>query len=141
MERRRRKISRHNFKEGDIVEGRVRSIETYGAFVRINEKNKIDGRIHISNIADKYIKDITNYINEGDQIRAKIINIDKDGKIALSLKDVPKNQRIISRSERKKYKYIPKDTDKIISKSNIDNFYLQMNYYINDLIDSDKKEV
>ncbi|ACL70261.1 type III-B CRISPR module RAMP protein Cmr6 [Halothermothrix orenii] len=125
-ERGRRKISRHNFKEGDIVEGRVTRIKPYGAFVRLDEKKKIDGLIYISNIADKYVKDITNYINEGDQIRVKIINIEKDGKIALSFK----------------YKsYIPNDTNKIIKKTAIENFYLQTNYYIYDFDESDKKDI
>jgi CRISPR-associated protein Cmr6 len=125
-ERGRRKISRHNFKRGDIVEGRVTNITNFGAFVRLDEKKKIDGLIHISNISNEHIKEITNYINEGDQIRAKIINIDKDEKIALSLK----------------YKtYIPNDTNKVIKKTAIENFYLQTNNYIYDFDESEKKEI
>ena len=69
---------------GSIVKGEVTGIEPYGIFVKVEEYN---GLIHISEIANKYISNITNYVNVGDKIYAKVIELDDvDKKLKLSIK-------------------------------------------------------
>ena len=48
----------------------------------------ISGLLHVSEMADKFIKDVREYVNEGDVLKVKIIGIDKMGKIKLSIKGV-----------------------------------------------------
>ena len=79
---------------GSKVKGKVTGITNFGAFVKI--ENKKTGLVHISEVADTYVKDINDYLSVGDEIKVKIINIEKDGKIGLSIKkakDRPRRQR------------------------------------------------
>ncbi len=71
---------------GEIYEGKVASIMPYGAFVDLAPN--ISGLLHVSEMADKFIKDVREYVNEGDVLKVKIIGIDKMGKIKLSIKGV-----------------------------------------------------
>lgn len=68
---------------GSIVEGKVTRITNFGAFVEL-EDGKV-GLIHISEVADVYVNDVRDFLNEGDTVQVKIVNIDGN-KIALSLK-------------------------------------------------------
>ncbi|MFH1856733.1 MAG: S1 RNA-binding domain-containing protein [Candidatus Omnitrophota bacterium] len=71
-------------KIGDIVQAEVFKITDFGAFVKFAE-NK--GLIHISQVADDYVKDINQHLKVGDKVEARIIKISSDGaKIDLSLK-------------------------------------------------------
>jgi len=79
---------------GSKVKGKVTGITNFGAFVEINDKKT--GLVHISEVADSYVKDINDYLSVGDEIKVKIINVEKDGKIGLSIKkakDRPRRQR------------------------------------------------
>ncbi len=69
---------------GKIYEGKVRKVVNFGAFVEILPGT--DGLVHISQLSDQHVKDIFNYIKEGDVIPVKVIDIDRDGKIKLSRK-------------------------------------------------------
>lgn len=69
---------------GSVVDGVVSRITNFGAFVDI-EGGK-NGLIHISEIADVYVRDVHDFLSEGDKVQAKVISIDERGKIALSLK-------------------------------------------------------
>ena len=75
---------------GSVVEGVVSRITNFGAFVDI-EGGK-NGLIHISEISDVYVRDVRDFLAEGDKIQAKVITIDDRGKVALSLKQM-KNQQ------------------------------------------------
>jgi len=75
------------FKIGDVVEGEVSGIVHFGVFFKFN--NGIEGLIHISEISEQPIKDITEVLKIGQKIKAKIIEIVKD-KIYFSLKGVEK---------------------------------------------------
>ena len=81
-------IGGYNFvpEVGEIYEGKVASIMPYGAFVDLAPN--ISGLLHVSEMADKFIKDVREYVNEGDVLKVKIIGIDKMGKIKLSIKGV-----------------------------------------------------
>ena len=71
---------------GNIVEGKVTRITDFGAFVEL-EDNK-SGLVHISEVADVYVRDVRDFLSEGDTVRAKVISIDDRGKIALSIKQL-----------------------------------------------------
>ncbi len=76
---------------GAVVEGKVKSIMPFGAFVELGEGKT--GLVHISEVALDYVKEITQYINVGDQVKVKILSIDEKGKINLSIKKVLEEQR------------------------------------------------
>ena len=70
---------------GSIVKGEVTGIESYGIFLKIDEN--VNGLIHISEIANRYISNITNYVNVGEKIYAKVIDFDSDNnRLKLSIK-------------------------------------------------------
>lgn len=76
----------------DIISVTVTSIETYGAFVKIDEE--YTGLIHISEINGKFIKNINDYFKINNVLKAKILEIDEDKKqIKLTLKNVRKKKR------------------------------------------------
>lgn len=79
---------------GSIVEGIVTGITDFGAFVEV-EKGRT-GLVHISEVAEDYVKDIKNYLKRGQKIKVKVLNIDKDGKISLSIKQagLPKKKSV-----------------------------------------------
>lgn len=69
---------------GAIVEGVVTGITHFGAFVQL--ENGETGLVHISEIADTYVKDINEYLKKQDSVRVKILSINGKGKIGLSIK-------------------------------------------------------
>ena len=71
---------------GKVYAGTVRSIKDFGAFVEILPGT--DGLLHISEVADHHVKDVRDYVNEGDDLLVKVINIDERDRIRLSLKAV-----------------------------------------------------
>jgi general stress protein 13 len=75
------------FKIGDIIEGTVSGIETYGIFVKLD--NDYNGLVHISEIDNSYIKNINDYVKINEKIYAEIIGIDKNNKhLNLSIKNM-----------------------------------------------------
>ena len=70
---------------GKTYEGKVVRIMNFGAFVELSP-NK-DGLIHISKLADKRVEKVEDVVNIGDEVRVKVLEIDRMGKISLSLKD------------------------------------------------------
>jgi S1 RNA binding domain protein len=68
---------------GAVVEGKVTGITHFGAFVELQPG--VTGLVHISEVADAYVRDIKDYLKENDQVKVKIINIEK-GKIGLSIR-------------------------------------------------------
>ncbi len=73
---------------GEIYEGKVASIMPYGGFVDLAPG--VAGLLHVSEISDEFVKDVRKFINEGDIIKVKIVGIDKQGKIKLSIKGLEK---------------------------------------------------
>ncbi len=69
---------------GSIVDGKVTGITKFGAFVEI-ENAKV-GLVHISEVADAYVKDVNDYLKVGDNIKVKVLSIEENGKIGLSIK-------------------------------------------------------
>ena len=71
------------FKEGDIVKGKVANIVDFGAFVELSPGK--DGLIHVSQMGDKFIKNVYDILNEGQEVEVKVIGVDPQGKIKLKL--------------------------------------------------------
>lgn len=69
---------------GAIVEGKVTGITKFGAFVALPEGKS--GMVHISEVASTFVNDIKDFLQEGQQVKVKIINIDQAGRINLSIK-------------------------------------------------------
>ncbi|MDP4645045.1 MAG: 30S ribosomal protein S1 [Opitutales bacterium] len=74
-----------HFKVGDMVKGSISKITTYGAFVELD--NDIDGLVHISQISEERVEKIKDVLNEGDEVEARVVKIDKEERrIGLSIK-------------------------------------------------------
>ena len=82
---------------GKIYLGTVRKIAEFGAFVEIFPGT--DGLIHISELADKRVKAVTDIVKEGDEVMVKVISIDKAGKIRLSRKEALAERAAASAAE------------------------------------------
>ena len=79
------------FTVGAILEGKVKTITNFGAFIALPE-NKT-GLVHISEVANTFVSDIRQHLTEGQDVKVMIINTD-NGKINLSIKRLePKPQR------------------------------------------------
>jgi len=79
---------------GAKLEGKVTGITNFGAFVDLS--GGVTGLVHISEIADNYVKDVKDHLKLDDIVTVKVINVDKDGKIGLSIKqaiDRPEGQQ------------------------------------------------
>jgi len=73
---------------GKIYKGKVVKIMDFGAFVEILPG--VDGLVHISQLAEHRVNRVQDEVNEGDEIMVKVLEVDKQGKIRLSRKDVMK---------------------------------------------------
>lgn len=72
------------FSVGDIIEGKITGVTSFGVFVDLGEGKT--GMVHISEIARTYVNDIKEHVKEGDVVKVKVMNISEEGKIGLSIK-------------------------------------------------------
>lgn len=72
-----------SLKVNDVVEGVVTGITKFGAFVQIGEES---GLVHISEISNDYVEKVDDFLEKGQKVKVKVVNVDKDGKIGLSIK-------------------------------------------------------
>lgn len=70
-------------KAGTILDGTIINITNFGAFVEVEGKT---GLVHISEVADTFVKDINDYLKEQDKVKVKVLSVDDNGKISLSIK-------------------------------------------------------
>ncbi len=80
-----------NFKEGDVVRGKVAKVTPFGAFVQIEGKDKkiIDGLVHISELSDDHVANPKEIIKEQKEYNLKVISVDQEArKLSLSLKGI-----------------------------------------------------
>lgn len=69
---------------GSKLEGKVTGITHFGAFVEL--KPGVTGLVHISEIADSYVKDVSDHLKVHDIITVKVLSVDPGGKIGLSIR-------------------------------------------------------
>ncbi|PEK39335.1 S1 domain-containing RNA-binding protein [Bacillus pseudomycoides] len=86
---------------GSKLQGKVTGITNFGAFVELPEG--LTGLVHISEVADNYVKDINDHLKVGDQVEVKVINVEKDGKIGLSIKKA--KERVKPEGDRPRSEY------------------------------------
>ena len=69
---------------GKIYDGKVTGVTKFGAFVEV-EKG-VTGMVHISEVASTFVKEISEFITQGQKVKVKVMSIAEDGKIAMSIK-------------------------------------------------------
>ena len=71
---------------GEIYTGKVARIVDFGAFVTILPGK--DGLVHISQIADERVENVSDYLSEGQEVQVKVLDVDQRGRIKLSMREV-----------------------------------------------------
>ena len=79
-----------DYSPGAVLEGSVRSIASFGAFIDLPEGKS--GLVHISEIASTYVTDIRQHLTEGQTVRVKVLNADERGRLSLSIKQASERQ-------------------------------------------------
>lgn len=115
------------YKKGDIIKGVVSGIEPYGIFVQIEDN--YCGLIHISQISNGFVRNISDYVKQNEKIYVKILNIDNDKKhMDLSIKNI--QYKINHNIKRKKI---------IETKLGFKTLAYKLPYWIKDNIENYKK--
>ena len=84
---------------GSKLEGKVTGITNFGAFVELPSGST--GLVHISEVADNYVKDINDHLKVGDMVEVKVMNVGSDGKIGLSIRKAkPESEQRPQRPQR-----------------------------------------
>lgn len=95
------------YKVGMTVYGKITGIKPYGAFVSFEDG--VNGLIHISELSDKYVRNVTNFVQIGDYFMLKVIDVDKKNKqLRLSFKALEQNTR--KHLKRVKFQGMPENT-------------------------------
>lgn len=105
--------------KGQIVEGVVSRITKFGAFVELPDGKT--GLVHISEVADSYVKDVNDYLKNDEKVKVKVINIDESGKIGLSIRQTkpkPRPQRDFKRAPKQKQVSFEDKLSKFLKDSN-----------------------
>lgn len=118
---------------GSKVQGKVTGITKFGAFVELPGGST--GLVHISEVADNYVKDINDHLKVGDEVTVKVLNVEKDGKIGLSIKktierpDRPERPRSTDRSRNSER---PRQRGNDFRSQPKENFEQKMNRFLKD---------
>ena len=72
------------FTPGTILEGKVKSITKFGAFIALPEGKS--GLVHISEIAYTYVNEVRDFLTEGQDVKVQILEVDQAGRLNLSIK-------------------------------------------------------
>lgn len=76
---------------GEIVEGKITGITKFGVFVEVSEG--VTGMVHISEVAKAYVNEIRDFVKEGDSVKVKVLSINEEGKISLSIKRAQEDEK------------------------------------------------
>ena len=73
---------------GKVYEGKVKGITNYGAFVEVPVEGgrPVTGMVHISEVANTYVSDIHDFLTEGQSVQVKVMAVNEQGKISMSVK-------------------------------------------------------
>ena len=77
--------------EGELVVGTAKNVKNFGAFVQLMPGT--DGLVHISQLANHRVNKVSDIVKEGDLIKVKVLEINRDGKIRLSHKAVLEEEK------------------------------------------------
>ncbi|HUV05307.1 MAG TPA: S1 RNA-binding domain-containing protein [Armatimonadota bacterium] len=100
-----------SFDIGSTVEGTIVKLADYGAIVRLQGGNT--GLIHISEIADTFVRDVKDYFKEHDRVRVKVLSVNNKGRYELSTKQVeqPVIESSPPREPRKAVERLPEEVN------------------------------
>ncbi|WP_107838551.1 30S ribosomal protein S1 [Metasolibacillus meyeri] len=74
-----------NIQQGDVLEGKVQRLATFGAFIDLGG---VDGLVHISQVSHDHVEDVSTVLTEGQAVKVKVLSVDADNeRISLSIKD------------------------------------------------------
>ena len=77
---------------GEVVEGIVTGITNFGAFIQLPGGKS--GLVHISEISHDYVEKVTDYLKKDEKVKVKVLSINDDGKISLSIRQAkPKTNK------------------------------------------------
>ncbi|MBM7646451.1 S1 RNA binding domain protein [Scopulibacillus daqui] len=82
---------------GSKLQGKVSGITNFGAFVDLPDGKT--GLVHISEVADRYVKDINDVLSVGDEVTVKVLQVEPDGKIGLSIRKAVDKPKFNSRQK------------------------------------------
>jgi len=82
------------------VEGVITGITNFGAFVELPGGST--GLVHISEVHDDYVKDISDFYKKSDKVAVKVLSVENNGKIGLSIKQAKKGYSPPKKKEKKK---------------------------------------
>ena len=89
------------YQVGQLIVGKVYNVKPYALFMSFEDG--VTGLLHISEISDSFIRDIEKYGSVGDEIKVKILSIDKDnGFLRVSYKQVPPEDMYSSHTNQRK---------------------------------------
>lgn len=81
-----------SLKAGEIVEGVVKTITNFGAFIDLG--NGVTGLVHISEVSDGYVKDVSEFLEQNQKVKVKVLAVDESSKkITLSIKKANEKKR------------------------------------------------
>jgi S1 RNA binding domain protein len=114
---------------GSKLQGKVTGITNFGAFVELPEG--ATGLVHISEVADNYVKDINDFLKVGDEVQVKVINVESDGKIGLSIKKANESENKAGSSSRPQRPSRPQRSTRPPRKP-VENFESKMSRFLKD---------
>ena len=76
----------------DLYEGKVAKLMDFGAFVTIAPGK--DGLVHVSQISNERVEKVSDKLKEGDIVKVKVLEVDKQGRIRLSIKAVEEGEGV-----------------------------------------------
>ena len=99
--------------KGQILSGNVSGITKFGAFISLEDGNT--GLVHISEVADSYVKDVNEFLKVGDEVKVKVINIEDNGKIGLSIRQAKEKPKPTINFEDKIARFMKDSDEKLAS--------------------------
>ena len=76
---------------GAILDGKVNGITSFGAFIDLPDNKK--GLVHISEVSNDYVKNISDYLKDGQDVKVKVISVNDKGEIRLSIKKASESEK------------------------------------------------
>ena len=90
-----------NYQVGQLIVGKVYNVKPYALFM--NFEGGVTGLLHISEISDSFVRDIEKYGSVGDEIKVKVLSIDKEnGFLRVSYKQVPQEEAFSSHTNQRR---------------------------------------
>lgn len=102
--------------KGQILEGTVTGITKFGAFIELSTGET--GLVHISEVADTYVNDVNEFLKVKDAVKVKVIHVDDNGKIGLSIRQAKERQKQPTVSFEDRLARFMKDSDEKLASLN-----------------------